>query len=198
MKRDVLWEGKTQYGDYEVVDTLYDSRPARVLYSGDRQAAQSGVAKDDNADLLFDYNQRMFELAANLVPKSILLIGGAVATLPRALLASLPGTRIDVVEPDSGLTSLAYKYFDLPVDDRLRFFHTDGRSYLRQTSERYDMVFVDAFTHTTIPADLKTLEAFQAFHKHLKPEGLLAMNVISGYHGLNNAAPTVYSGLPDV
>jgi len=183
MQREVLWEGETGYGHYQVVDTLYDGRPARVLYSGDRQAAQSGVAKDDKPDLLFDYNQRMFELAASLVPGKILLIGGAVATLPKALLVALPDVRIDVVEPDERLTQLAYEYFDLPVDDRLRFFHTDGRDFLRQTAGRYDLIVVDAFTHTTIPKELKTLEAFQAYYKHLQAKGLLAMNIISGYYG---------------
>jgi spermidine synthase len=183
MDQNILWEGDTVYGHYQVVDTLYDSRPARVLYSGDQQAAQSGVPKDANPDMLFDYNQRMFELATSLAPGRLLLIGGAVGTLPTALLHAMPGIRIDVAEPDSGLTDLAYRFFDLPVDDRLRIFHTDGRSYLRSGSERYDMILVDAFVHTAIPKDLRTAEAFAALMARLKPRGVAAMNVISGYHG---------------
>src|ERR1700760_605289 len=104
----ILWEGDTIYGHYQVVDTLYDGRPARVLYSGDRQAAQSGIAKDASPSLLFDYNQRVFELLTSVLPKRVLLIGGAVCTLPKALLAALPDVQIDVIEPDSGLTKLAY------------------------------------------------------------------------------------------
>ena len=183
MAQEILWEGDTNMGHYQVVDTLYDSRPARVLYSGDRQAAQSGVAKDDNPDLLFDYNQRMFELVTSLVPEKLLLIGGAVGTLPTALLRALPDICIDMVEPDIGLTELAYKFFDLPGDARLRIFHTDGRSFLREHATRYNMILVDAFLHTTIPRDLKTHEAFQAYSKHLTPRGILTMNVISGYYG---------------
>lgn len=183
MQRDVIWEGETSLGHYQVIDCMYDGRSARVLYSGRRQAAQSGIAKDSRTDLLFDYNQRMFELAGNLSPDKILLIGGGVGTLPKALLEALPTVRIDMVEPDAGLTDLAYRFFELPVDERLRIFHTDGRTYLRHTTERYDMILIDAFTHTTIPKELKTVEAFQAVHKHLKPEGVFAMNVISGYYG---------------
>ncbi len=178
-----MWEGDTPGGHYQVVDTLYDGRPARVLYSGNRHAAQSGVAKDDNPDLLFDYNQRMFELATNLTPRRVLLIGGGVGTLPAALLRALPDTSIDMVEPDSGLTDLAYRYFDLPVDDRLRLFNSDGRTFLREHDGRYDMVLVDAFMHITIPTSLKTLDAFQAFRAHLNDSGVFAMNVISGYYG---------------
>jgi len=183
MQQRTVWEGDTPYGHYQVVDCLYDSRPARVLYSGKRQAAQSGIATDDQPDLLFDYNQRMFELTMSLAPERILLIGGAVLTLPAALLRTLPEVHIDVVEPDEGLTRLAHTYFDVPVDDRLNVFHTDGRSFLREHAKRYDLILVDAFTHTAIPKELRTVEFFQALNKHLGDKGTVAMNVISGYHG---------------
>jgi len=183
MQQIVVWEGDTAYGHYQVVDTLYDGRPARVLYSGDRQAAQSGIANDAKPDLLFDYNQRFFELVTALAPKTVLLIGGGVGTLPKALLAALPDVRIDMVEPDADLVELAYRYFDLPVDERLAIFTTNGRTFLRGHASRYDMIVVDAFTHTTIPRDLKTADAFQAYYNHLRPQGVLAVNVISGYYG---------------
>lgn len=181
--QNILWEGDTQVGHYQVADTLYDGREARVLYSGDRQAAQSGVAKDGKPDLLFDYNQRLYELAISLVPKRILLIGGGVFTLPTALLKVLPTTIIDAVEPDAGLTELAQQFFDLPVSDRLHIYNTNGRTYLREHSARYDMIIVDAYNHTTIPREAKTLQAFEAYYSHLGAKGVLAMNVISGYYG---------------
>jgi spermidine synthase len=179
----ILWEGDTAYGHYQVVDTTYDGRPARVLYSGDQQAAQSGIAKDNDTDLLFDYNQRLFELVNNINPSHVLLIGGGVFTLPTTLLKALPDVRIDVVEPDAELTELAQDFFELPVSDRLTIFNTDGRTFLREHATRYDMILVDAYTHTTIPKELKTLQAFQAYHAHLREQGAVAMNVISGYYG---------------
>jgi spermidine synthase len=181
--QQIVWEGDTAQGHLQIVDGPYDGRPARVLYSGDKQAAQSGIARDDKPDLLFDYNQRLLELALGLTPRTVLMLGGGVGTLPQALLAELPAAQVDMVEPDDGLTELAYRYFDLPVDDRLRLFHTDGRSFLREHAGRYDLVIVDAFMHTTIPRGLKTLEAFRAYAAHVNTPGVLAMNVISGYHG---------------
>jgi spermidine synthase len=183
MSQEIIWEGDTPYGHYQVVDTLYDSRPARVLYSGERHTAQSGVANDNNSDLLFDYNQRMFELVANLSPARVMLIGGAVETLPMALLEALPDVRIDVVELDAGLTDLAYRFFNLRVDDRLRIIHTDGRSFLHDSTDRYDIILVDAFVHSAIPRDLRTVEAFHAYAQHLHAEGIVAVNVISCYYG---------------
>lgn len=181
--RHILWEGDTKYGHYQVVDTPYDGRPARVLYSGDGRAAQSGVAQDANPQLLFDYNQRFLELAEGLRPERVLIVGGGAGTLATALLAAIPGVQVDMVEPDDGLTQLAYEFFGLPADERLQIFHTDGRSFLRSSPKRYDLIVVDAFYHTTIPHDMKTLEAFQAYAEHLQPSGVLAVNVISGYYG---------------
>lgn len=183
MKQDIVWEGNTEFGHYKVIDTLYDARPARVLYSGDRQAAQSGVAKDGKPDLLFDYNQRLLELATGVLPGRILLIGGGVCTLPQALLAAMPSVVLDVVEPDSGLTQLARRFFGLQQSARLHIFHTDGRSFLASHHGKYDMILIDAFTHTAIPRDLKTVQAMQALNKHLNRSGMVAMNVISAYSG---------------
>lgn len=183
MKRELLWEGNTEYGHYQVIDTLYDGRLARVLYSGNRQAAQSGIATDGKADLLFDYNQRLFELITNVMPKRLLLIGGGACTLPQALLAALPELTIDVVEIDSGLTHLAHRFFGLQPSARLRVFHTDGRAFLASHPEKYDMILVDAFTHTAIPRQLKTVQATSALHTHLGVSGMVAMNIISAYSG---------------
>ncbi len=181
--QQVIWEGDTVLGHYQVVDDRYEGRPARVMYSGKRQAAQSGIPLDDNPTMLFDYNQRLLELAEGLEPRSVLIIGGGVGTMTTALLPALPEVRIDVVEPDPDLSKLGYRFFDLSVDDRVRLFHTDGRSFLREHATRYDLIILDAFMHTTIPSDLQTGEAFQAYREHLLPSGLLAVNVISGYHG---------------
>jgi len=194
MHRTIVWEGDTAFGHFQVVDGLYDGRPARVLYSGDGQAAQSGVPLDNKPDLLFDYNQRLLELAVNLAPRSILLIGGGVGTLPAALLQAVPEVRLAMVEPDTALLQLGHQYFDLPVDERLQVYATDGRSFLREHSTRYDMVLVDAFHHATMPRELKTVEAFQAYRRHLRSPGVLAINLISGYFGRGSQVlDTVYA-----
>jgi spermidine synthase len=181
--QNILWEGDTPHSHYQVADTLYDGREARVLFSGDQQAAQSGIAKDGNPDMLFDYSQRLLELAVGLVPKRILLIGGGVFTLPAVLLKALPHTLIDVIEPDPGLPELARRFFDLPDNDRMTMYTTDGRAYLREYIARYDLILVDAYDHMTIPRDIKTAQAFEAYRNHLETKGVLAMNVISSYNG---------------
>ncbi|MBC7546893.1 fused MFS/spermidine synthase [Candidatus Saccharibacteria bacterium] len=175
------------YGHYEVVDLIYGDRPARVLFSGNQEAAQSGVAKDNIPELLFDYNERLLELSLELQPNRILLIGGGVYTLPMALLKGLPEACIDVVELDNALLPVARKYFDLQPNSRLEVFHNHGRAYLSSTSRRYDLVIIDAFNHTDIPVELASVEAAQSIRELLKPNGVVALNIISSYYGKNNA-----------
>jgi spermidine synthase len=184
----VLFEGETEHGYYRVVDTNYSGRPARVLYSGQYQAAQSGLARDGRPDLLFDYNQRFMELVRGLLPDSVLIIGGGAFTLPKALIEEFPDMRLDVVELDGKLLDIAREYFEFMPSNRTGVYVGDGRKFLDSTKKKYDMIIVDAFTHTTIPESLTTMDAAATFAGHLTPNGVLAMNIIATYHGPRSIA----------
>lgn len=179
----VLYEGDTAYGHYSVVDMTYQGRPARVLFSGSRIAAQSGVARDNRPELLFDYNQRFLELIEIAEVRKLLLIGGGAYTLPMALLKQFPHVTIDVVEIDPGLDDIARRFFGLTADARLRILHTSGRDYLNTATAVYDLILVDAFTHTAIPRSLITLQATEHMHRLLSPHGIVAANIIAAPYG---------------
>jgi SAM-dependent methyltransferase len=54
----------------------------------------------------------------------------------------------------------------------------DGRSSLeRETDAPYDILVVDAFTGDSIPVHLLSIEAFQLYFRHLKPDGILALHI---------------------
>jgi spermidine synthase len=185
---NVIHEFDTDYGHYQVIDMVYDGRPARVLFSGQQRAAQSGLATDDNSDLIFDYNQRMYELATGLAPTRILSIGGGMFTLPMALLEALPDCHIDVVELDTGLQSIARQYFGLRDDARLRIHDDDGLSFLAANTATYDMILIDAYTHDSAEPTLGNAEAIGYMINALAPDGLVAANVIAAYFGRRSQA----------
>lgn len=183
---DLLLDTNTDFDHFQVWNQIYDGRKARVLYSGPGNAAQSGIALDGKPDLLFDYNQRFFELVTSTRPRSLLLIGGGMYTLPTALLRVIPEIEIDVVEIDSGLDPIAEKYFGLVPDNRLHIIHTDGRQYLQQLSKSYDLILVDAFNHLTIPKTLTDRPALKLLSEHVSARGMVGFNVISAYLGKGN------------
>lgn len=159
----------------------YDGRPARLLY-GDDKSPQSGVALDDSAELLFDYNQRFMEIAMSVRPQKVLVIGGGAFSLPVALVERFPDVAVDAVEIDQILPNIARQFFDLTDNPRLNIIIADGREFIEATTSTYDMIIIDAFSGLKIPTSLLSIEAVRLYKSALNPGGLVAINIISAYH----------------
>jgi predicted membrane-bound spermidine synthase len=179
----VLYDQDTLIEHYSVVDTNYNNRPARILYTDDRLAAQSGLPFDDNDELLFDYNQRFIELVRQAEPKHMLIIGGGAFTLPMAINKNFPRTYVDVYEIDDALIDIATKYFGLRLNKNLNVKIGDGRKLLKQESNSYDLVIIDVFNSVDIPTNFLEISFLIDVKNKLKPGGIVAMNVISSYYG---------------
>lgn len=179
-KQTVLYAGESHYGKYKVIDTVYNGRPARVLY-GSQRSPQSGVAKDDDPELLFSYNQRFLELLLSTQPKRVLVIGGGAFMLPIAAFHRLPKLTLDVVEIDPLLVKLAQDFFELPKSKRLNVYTTDGVEFIKNTKKKYDFIIIDAFSGYTIPPHLFTKETLEIYKKLLTKKGSVAINFIAEY-----------------
>jgi spermidine synthase len=179
-KDTTLYSARSAFGSYKVIDTTYNDRPARVLF-GSKGSAQSGAAKDDKPELLFDYNQRLFELIASIQPKRVLVIGGGAFMLPIAAFHRFPKLVLDVVEIDPLLVKISKDYFDLPSSKRLNVHIGDGVEYIAKTKKRYDLIIVDAFSGFSIPLELVSKRSIALYEKRLKRNGVFAMNFISEY-----------------
>lgn len=186
VSENILYTTDTDHDHYQVIERVYEGRPSRVLFSGSRRAAQSGIALDDNPDLLFDYNQRLLEIANAVYPKQILVIGGGAFTLPMALLTALPDALITVVELDSGLESIAKDYFGLQTSERLRLVFDDGREFLHKNEDAYDLIILDVFSELHIPDQFLTVEFVELARLRLNAGGLVAMNIIASFKGRND------------
>ncbi len=178
----VLFKGIGSHGVYQVVEWLHNGRPSRLLLSG-RSAPQSGLALDDDPELLFDYNQRFLEIALSIRPQSVLVIGGGAFTFPKALVERFGEAKVDVVEIDELLPELGRKYFDLPNSPNMKIITEDGRSYIDRSQSKYDLIVVDAFAEYDIPKTLMSVQATAQYARLLSREGILALNVISTYFG---------------
>ncbi len=120
--------------------------------------------------------------------KRILMIGGCVMTIPRDLLRQFPEAKLDLVEIDPKLISLAKDYFSYKDDQRIRIFYEDGRTFINRAFDQrvsaYDLIVVDAFTSAfAIPFQLTTVEAIERLHSILSPNGVVMLNTISAITG---------------
>ncbi len=59
----------------------------------------------------------------------------------------------------------------------------------READQQYDVIVLDAFSSDAIPVHLLTLEAFDHYQRHLKPDGVIAVHVSNRYLDLH---PVVY------
>lgn len=179
INESIVYSDHTILGDYQVVDMIYTKRPARVLRCSNPKTDQAGIALDGNSKMLFAYNRRFMELVEATKPKSILLIGGGVYTLPMAIQASYSGVIIDVVEPNSDLDDIATRFFNFRPSHRLNIYHKYGLDYLSLSAQKYDLILVDAYLGESIPEEIISTEFASLMSKALSKDGLVAINVIS-------------------
>jgi spermidine synthase len=58
----------------------------------------------------------------------------------------------------------------------------DGRrSMSKAEDEKYDLIFMDAFTSDAVPVHLLTKEAFQMYFTKLQPDGIVVINIANRY-----------------
>lgn len=179
--RETQYVGSTSFGDYRVIDTMYNGRMSRILY-GSNNTPQSGLAMDDDPELLFDYNQRFLEIAQSTQPEAILIIGGGAMTLPTALSRQLPQTTIDVVEIDSLLPQLAADYFGFRQSERTAVIISDGVEYMQRCTKKFDMIIVDAFSGDEVVTALFSASIAAEYQRCLAEDGIVVVNFISKYH----------------
>jgi spermidine synthase len=109
-------------------------------------------------------------------PRSVAILGNAAGTTARAYGHFFPTTRVDGVEIDGHLSDIGRRYFDLR-GPRLRLITADARPFLRESSDRYDAIFIDAYRQPYIPFYLATHEFFALVERHLTKDGVVIINV---------------------
>jgi spermidine synthase len=171
----IVFSADGLYEKIVVRDIRYRNRTARILLQ-DRNI--SGGLHLDDGSMAFDYT-KYFDLYRLFTPdlKTALAIGGGTYSVPRSILRDSPQAIVDVAEIDPTLHPLAVRYFALPDDPRLRNHVVDGRRFLHDTAERYDLVFSDAYrSFISAPAQFATLEFFRLARSRLKEDGVLIAN----------------------
>ena len=187
----VLYRSDGVYGHILVYEAEHQGRPFRGLQ---RDTNNESAIYLDSYDSVFEYTQ-FAEWYKRLVPetKRFLMIGGGAYSVPRTLLARDPSIHIEVAEIEPDLFPLAKRFFDVPSTTRLVNHLMDGRVFLNQNKEPFDVIFLDAFgTDLTLPAHLATKEFYERVKQNMSPEGVLIVNYI-GVLGTN--APTLTGSL---
>jgi spermidine synthase len=145
---------------------------------------QSGMDLADPRRTVFAYSDYL-HLPIVFTPdaRRVLFVGLGGGTTPKRYHEDYGQMTIDVVEIDPTVVAVAREYFGVPRDARLRLHAQDGRLFIAQSRERYDIIILDAYLIDTIPFHLATREFFETVRAHLTPGGVLASNIIGALGG---------------
>jgi spermidine synthase len=173
----VIYRGKSQFNDIIVTQ---DSQGMRTLYFEFGGARQSVVKAGDPTHLELAYARAaMSSLALCPQPERVLVVGLGGGTIPMFLRRYFPQTYIDAVEIDPEVIKVAKRFFGFREDERMKAYAADGRRFIEQAKQRYDLVFLDAFGTDNVPYDLATEEFLRAVRNILTPRGLAVANIWS-------------------
>lgn len=153
----------------------------------------------DPSELPVKYTQMM--TATVMYPPhldSILEIGFGGGTTASYLHSYLPDTQITSVELDPAVVELAKKYFGVKDDDHFKQVVKDGRLFLADSKDHYDIILIDAYRGPFVPFHLLTQQFYQLVKDHLTDGGVVAQNVEPTTMLFDSAVKTIHSVFPQI
>jgi len=108
---------------------------------------------------------------------SILEIGFGGGRTASYLHHYLPNVSITSVELDPVVVELSRKYFGIKDEPNFKVANEDGRQFLTRSTERYDMILLDAFHGPAVPFHLLTKEFYHLVAERLNEGGVVMQNL---------------------
>lgn len=171
----VLYEKASAYNKIVVTEEQGGVRTLRFGKDGVRQS----VARPGDPDyLVLPYVEVMLVgLALAEEPRRFLVVGLGGGTLPMFLRKYYPKAVIDAVDIDPDVVDVAKKFFGFREDRHMNVHVSDGRRFVENTRQPYDVIFLDAFGAAGTPSHLTTQEFLEAVRRAVAPGGVVVANL---------------------
>ncbi len=173
----ILYEQQSQYNTIVVTENEQGLRTLLFEHGGTRQS----VVKVGDPDYIeFPYVGGMtLGLAFVEQPKRVLIVGLGGGTIPSLLRKHYPKLTIDVVDIDPDVVAVAKKYFGFREDAAMHAHVADGRQFIEESRDPYDIIMLDAYGAESIPYHLATQEFLTAVRRAVSPKGVVVANIWS-------------------
>lgn len=191
-ERKLLVEKESLYNNIYI----YSDPPYVSLTFGHngRLYTESVYNTKDDRDLPVIYTRYM--TAGLIYPKqvkSVLEIGSGGGRTAWYLHRHLPDVSITSVELDPVVAELAKKHFGIRDEANFHVATRDGRLYLRENKQRYDIILIDAYRGPFVPFHLLTKEFYEAIKAHLADGGIVVQNIEPSTMLFDSAVKTIGS-----
>lgn len=171
----VIYEKASPYNTIIVTE---DGNGLRTMLFERFGGRQSVVKPGDPDHLELAYARvALTGLALCEEPRRILVVGLGGGSLPMFLRKHYPAAVIDVAEIDPDVVDVARQFFGFREDQLMRAHVGDGRQFIENARQGYDIIFLDAFGARDVPKHLTTKEFLLAVRRALVPSGVVVSNV---------------------
>jgi spermidine synthase len=181
------------YGTLKVVDSKTSEKHSRYMMID--SLIQGGMDMRNGLSIYF-YNYYLQFIPYMLHPTGTdcLVIGVGAGLVPSWYEQN--GVTCDIVDIDQKVIQLAQEYFNF--NNKGELIAEDGRYFLTSSKKQYDYLVLDAFNGDITPAHLLSLEALSSAKDRLKPEGIMAINIIGNLVGENFMTASVIKTMEQV
>ncbi|MCK4751905.1 MAG: fused MFS/spermidine synthase [Planctomycetes bacterium] len=185
---NIIYEDESQYC-YISVNRAPGSRDIRDFVQD--KLMHSRIDMGNILDLQYFYTNIYAavtdKLSSGKEKLSVMVIGGGGYVYPRYIEKVWPGSNIDVVEIDPGVTEAAIVAFGLDRNTSIKTIPMDARNYVDGLLEhegatgqktRYDFIYEDAINDYSVPFQLTTHEFDEKIAQLLTDDGAYMVNLI--------------------
>jgi spermidine synthase len=160
----------------------------------------SAIDLDNPARQVIPYTGTLF--AAALIqprPAKVLNIGLGAGAINRLFEIAFPQARMTTVEIDPMIVDVARRLTGFAESANNKVVIADGRRYLKQNTETWDWLVIDAYVRNSqVPPHLTTVEFFELAKNRLADHGVLVMNLHQGSKVFASIVATLVKAFPDV
>lgn len=145
--------------------------------------AQSRMSRWAPDRLVIDYTRTMLgALALVPSPRRIVMVGLGGGSQAKFLYRHLPTARLEAVEINPEVIALRDR-FRIPDDDgRFCVVQADAAEWLKRETASIDLLLVDGYDTSGIPAALSTQRFYNDCRASLRPGGVAAFNLYDTAH----------------
>ena len=181
------------YGTLKVVDSISPEKHSRYMMID--SMIQGGIDMKNGLSIYY-YNYYLQYIPYMLHPTgdNCLVIGVGAGLVPTWYEQN--GVTCDIVDIDMKVIQLAQEYFNF--NNKGEVIAEDGRYFFSSSKKQYDYLILDAFNGDITPAHLLSREALALAKQRLKPEGILAINIIGSLTGENYMTASVVKTIEQV
>lgn len=166
--------------DQDGLVQVVDEGPLRTLHFGSA-ARQSTMFVQRPWALALAYSQLMVLPLLFVTPiRAVLVLGLGGGSLPKFFLHALPDCRVDAVEKRPLVIRVAWEFFQVPDDPRLRLIEARAECFIADTDQTYDLILIDLHDREGMAEVVGEAGFLADCRARLTPGGGLAINLWTG------------------